>query len=240
MAYDNLPEQIQWKLYRAKQHYEELVSAVGPWMNGDPGQLVLHPDSTPENPLCLYTNKDPIPAYFSLIAGDFLQNLRSVMDYLVWQLIVANGNVPHKTSTGFPVCKSHADWEKASARKINGASQEAMKLLETLQPYPNRRNGDIPLPMEVLDELTNENKHRQLLFTSLATIIKPDEECPFPHIELEITRIRGNKVVPGERLLAYLVFKEGIIKGIEVTRALGIIATYMDTDVLPLFKKFFR
>jgi len=239
MAYDNLPEQIQWKLYRAKQHYEELVAAVGPWMNGDPGHLVLSPDSTPENPLCVYANKDPIPAIFGLIAGDFLQNMRSVMDYLVWHLIIANGKIPHKTNTGFPVCKTPEAWKSASARKLAGVPDEAIALLETLQPYPERRKKDIPLPMEVLDELNNENKHRQVLFTSLANIIKPDEECPFPHIELEITRVRGNKVVPGERLLAYLVFKEGLVEGIEVTMALGIIATYIDTHVLPLFEKFF-
>lgn len=238
-AYEKLPEQIQWKLYRAKEHYEELVAVVGPWMNADPGHLVPSPDSTPEKPRFIYANKERVPARFGLIAGDYLQNLRSVLDYLVWQLILANGKTPHKTHTAFPICKSAKSWNDAKAQRLMGVPGKAVDLIEKMQPYPERRNGDIPLPLEVLDELTNENKHRQVLFTSLASIIKPYEPCPFPHIELEITRVRGGDVVPGERLLAYLVYKEGIVKGVEVTASLEILANYIGNEVLPLFEEFF-
>ena len=71
-SYGKLPEQIQWKLYRAKEHYDELMAEVGPWMNANPGHLVPAPDSTPENPLFTYANRDPVPARFGLIAGDYL------------------------------------------------------------------------------------------------------------------------------------------------------------------------
>jgi hypothetical protein len=238
-SYEKLPEQIQWKLYRAKQHYEELVAAVGPWMNADPGHLVPSPNSTSENPIFTYVNKERVPARFGLIAGDYLQNLRSSLDYLVWQLILANGKTPHKTNTAFPICKSAKSWKDAKPHRLAGVPEKAVDLIEKMQPYPERRNRYIPLPLEVLDELTNENKHRQVLFTSLASIMKPDEPCPFPHIELEITRVRGGDVVPGERLLAYLAFQEGIVKGVEVTVSLQILANYIGLEVLPLFDEFF-
>ena len=48
MAY---PEEIQFKLFRAKQHFDELNGEMLKWWNSEPGNLVPSPESTPENPI---------------------------------------------------------------------------------------------------------------------------------------------------------------------------------------------
>ena len=47
----------------------------------------------------------PIPEDFPLIIGDTLQNLRTALDHLVWQLILSNGGTPNVNSA-FPISKS--------------------------------------------------------------------------------------------------------------------------------------
>ncbi|HEY2039381.1 MAG TPA: hypothetical protein VGG95_06930, partial [Edaphobacter sp.] len=227
---------------RAKQHFLEFEREVSAWMNvkpSGPGQLINAPDSTPEKPIYIYATTSPVPARFGLIAGDYLQNLRSVLDYLVWQLILANGATPHKTNTAFPICKSAAAFKDAKNRKLVGVSDEAIALIEALQPYSERQIDGRPQTIHLLDELTNENKHRQVLFTALASILKPDVPVPFPHIELEVTRYNGDEPIPGERLLAYIAFKDGIATRMEVTATLSALMDWVGYDVLPQFEKFF-
>lgn len=238
-GFGKLPEQIQWKLYRAKRHFEEFEREASAWMNAGPGEMVFAPESTPQKTLYVYQSKKPVPARFGLIAGDFVQNLRSALDYLVWQLILANGKIPHETNTGFPVCKSPSAFDKAKDRKLIGVPSEAITLIESLMPYPERQQGPAPQPIQVLDELTNENKHRQVLLPALGTIFKPNEPVPFPHIELEVIRYRGGESIPGERLLAYIAFQGGIVEGLEVTATLSAIMDWVGYDVLPQFEKFF-
>jgi hypothetical protein len=240
---EKFPEQIQWKLYRAKQHFLEFEREASAWMNVEPsgpGHMVHSPESTPENPVYVYASTEPVPARLGLIAGDFLQNLRSVLDYLVWQLILADGKVPHETNTAFPICKSDSSFKKAKNRCLVGVPDEAIKLIEGLQPYAERQTGQSPQVIHILDELTNQNKHRQVLFTALASIYKPDLPVPFPHIELEVTRYRGGQLVPGERLLTFIAFKGGIMKGVEVTASLSALMDWIGFEVLPQFENFFK
>jgi hypothetical protein len=242
MQLARFPEQMHWKLYRAKLHFQEFEREAAAYMNAGPsgpGEMMLSPQSTPEKPLFIYDTKKPVPAKFGLIAGDFLQNLRSVFDYLVWQLILVNGKVPHKTRTAFPVCHSKKSWDDCYKRKLGGVSDEAIALIEAMQPYPERQKGSYPQTLEILEELTNENKHRQVLFTALGTRIKPDLPFGIPHIELEVTRNFDGYLVPGEHLLVYLRFQSGIIQGLEVTATLSGLMDWVGFDILPQFERFF-
>lgn len=239
---DYLPEQIRFKLYRAKQHFLEFEKEASAYMNNGPsgpGRMIHTSESTPEKPICIYAPATPVPARFGLIAGDYLQNLRSVFDYLVWQLILANGKTPHETNTAFPICKSEKTFKEAQDRRLCGVPDEAVKLIEKLQPFPERNPGNRPQTIYILDELTNANKHRQVLFTTLNTVLKPEMGVPFPHIELEVIRHRGGDSIPGERLLAYLAFESSIVQGLEVTATLSALMDWVGFDILPQFKKFF-
>ncbi|MCU1323212.1 MAG: hypothetical protein JWM43_2861 [Acidobacteriaceae bacterium] len=240
---EKLPEQIHWKLYRAKQHLIEFEREASSYMNvspSGPGEMIHAPESTPEKPIYIYAPEKPVPAIFGLIAGDYLHNLRSVFDYLVWQLILVNGGTPHETYTAFPICKSAGSFDKARKKRLVGVSKDAIDLIEALQPFPERNpGGKRPQTIHILDELNNANKHRQVLSTKLATILKPDGKVPFPHIELEVIRHRGENSIPGERLLAYLAFESRIVRSIEVTATLSALMDWVGFEILPQFEKFF-
>jgi hypothetical protein len=231
------PAEIEYKLYRAKQHFDELDREQLKWWQTEPGVLVSSPDSTPDNRIYGFDTKEPVPARFGLIAGDCLQNLRSVLDYLVWQLVIANGKKPGRHNA-FPVCRTPEGY-RGSICKLRGVAPEARKIIRSLQPafLPKREN---PYALHVLDELTNENKHRTPLVTAVLHILKPDQPLPFRTVEFEITRIQNGQLIPGERLIAFVAFKHPIVERLEVMAVLEALYAEVMEDVLPLFDSFFN
>ena len=68
--------------------------------------------------------------------GDCLQNLRSSLDYLVWELVLSANNHPRKNNM-FPIC-STADAFKDAVTNLTGCSEflsHAVTLIQNLQPY---------------------------------------------------------------------------------------------------------
>ncbi len=168
---EQFPLVIQWKLFRTKQHFDEALRELGVWFSSDPGHLGPAPESTSDKPLFMYVPKEPVPARFGLIAGDFFQNLRSVTcDYLVWLLVEANGKTP-KRCNAFPVCTTQEGYKTAlQNNRLKGVSPEAKKIIHSLQPafLPSAT----PNELTILDELVNENKHRtplSLLHSSVSS-----------------------------------------------------------------------
>jgi len=232
------PIELEWKIYRAKQHFDELNGEMLKWWESEPGKLVHAPESTSEKPIYTFDLKTPVPARFGLMAGDCLQNLRSVLDYLVWQLVIANKKEPGR-SNAFPVCLTPESYRKAIDNgRLKGVDPEAKEVIKNLQPAFLPK-GPNPKAIYVLDELTNENKHRTPLITGFVTHFKTDEPPPFRHVELEVTRTRNGKTIPGERIIAYVTYKHPLVKGLEIMSVLDALFLAVREDSLPLFDRFF-
>jgi hypothetical protein len=107
----------------------------------------------------LYRVQNPPPAdpQWSAIIGDCLHNLRSALDYLAWQLVLASGSTP-TSRTGFPIRHKRAD---RAAMAIDGlANATILKVVESLQPY---HGLDVGTQLGRLHRLDIADKHRQLL-----------------------------------------------------------------------------
>ena len=98
---------------------------------------------------------------YSVSAGEIIHQLRSSLDHLLWQLVIANGARPDRF-TGFPVAYKKAIY-KRQGRKIAGISGAAATLIEELQPF--RSDDYASHPLYTLTELWNQDKHRLLLLT---------------------------------------------------------------------------
>jgi hypothetical protein len=111
-----------------------------------------------------------------LLIGEFAHNARSALDYLAWQLVKANGQSPNRF-TQFPIVFTPWDWHgRFGARRLRGASERHVGMVELLQPY-GRPHADgfywtshdfLEHPLAVLSFLSNEDKHRVLLVTTAA------------------------------------------------------------------------
>jgi hypothetical protein len=86
---------------RARKHLEELHALIQEFMQGDPertdsiGGADLHIDNIKGKLTCDARIPDAPPVHkWGLVVGDVLHNLRSALDHLAWQLVLANGKSP--------------------------------------------------------------------------------------------------------------------------------------------------
>jgi len=167
------------KLARAEEHLNALKTEIAVWGNshsdlfrfdvrrdGDWQVVIARPFPEP-------------PIHWALIAGDMVQNLRSALDHLIWQLVLRDGHQPSR-SNQFPLIDTEQRFlDEVKFRKrepersvLYGITVDgdAWTIIERAQPY-NRPNSRFD-SLSVLRRLSNRDKH-QTLYVQMA----------FPNIE---------------------------------------------------------
>jgi hypothetical protein len=110
-----------------------------------------------------YFQKLPISRFEVLaIAGDVLQNLRSALDHLAYQLVEAGQCRPLGEKVGkrvaFPIIEKSKDYKGFKAKKIKGARKSAVKAIDSLRPYKGGNSA-----LWFLHYANNVDKHRHLV-----------------------------------------------------------------------------
>jgi hypothetical protein len=225
------------KLYRAKHHYLELEEELRAYYTAEE-TVQIRPAERGFD----VGNVGAVPARFGLIAGDILQCMRSSLDYLVWELVLANGEQPG-IQNAFPISWTVSNYknEITNRKRLNGVDPGACALIDMLQPLCLPEAEREKSPLAVLDKLTNINKHRRVLLTNLKRVVIEGEPLPFPHIlsDLKGTMPDGVKhtfVTFG----FYVALGESVVSGSEIGTALNLFGDYIGNEVLPLFEKFFE
>jgi hypothetical protein len=94
--------------------------------------------------------------------GEVLYNLRSCLDRLAWQLVIANGHPVPSNYTAFPLIDDPDKWtQRFTTQKVKWMSDRARALIKSVQPC----FGVNPVTNEWLswlENLTNIDKHRHL------------------------------------------------------------------------------
>ena len=96
----------------------------------------------------------------ALVFGDMISNLRTTLDYLVWQLVLLTGRRPGRR-TGFPVVRREKDWEAQSRVALRGVEEPWASEIEARQPFKRPDRPSVH-PLAILDHVNNLNKHRFL------------------------------------------------------------------------------
>jgi hypothetical protein len=155
------------KLGRAEEHLDALDARIGAYFARKPYASVREYDPQHGARLAGIRITERPPADLALVIGDYLHNLRSALDHLAWQLVIASDGKPSKR-TEFPIYKNAAVYKKrTSGTAIHPlVSPDIGVLVESVQPY---HEGDRALlhPLWVLHELSNIDKHRTLHLTSM-------------------------------------------------------------------------
>lgn len=105
------------------------------------------------------------------VLGDFVHNVRSALDQLIWILVLANGGSPGDRHTHFPAAESEKKWraditernvQERGPAPTHGLSDDALKLVFEAQPFRLARKARVRAPLRLLLTLSNEDKHRML------------------------------------------------------------------------------
>jgi hypothetical protein len=163
---------VKAKIARAQMNLDQFNLEQGAWFDTKPYTVTpeIHKNVAPgwHNILFVVTRVETIPDPIRTIVGDCLYDLRSALDHLAWQLVVANNGTP-TDSTAFPILDDRLG-RKHGVRplEISGdIDQRAFAIIESLQPY-QRVDDPTADPLWLLNELTNIDKHRLLLVCGLA------------------------------------------------------------------------
>ena len=147
--------------------------------------------------------------WFGIVLGDFVHNLSSLLDQLVFTLIERNMGKPPDWETSFPIFTTEDQWSDEIAHtrrhvgrrshdpfnRIYGVPSSAGTIIEQLQPY-NRRKREEPLAR--LHQLWNADKHKVV---HAAAVTAPDIT---PVVDLNVkehsVRLREVDYDPGIQL----------------------------------------
>jgi hypothetical protein len=145
------------KLERAKSHIGDLEEAVKRFFDTDPYKIIVE-----DNPQAgrrehrVVKAQDP-PACLSAISGDVIHNLRTSLDHLIWQLILANSRKPNENAA-FPIWRSESKFKSGRPGYAKGISKQALDVLYALKPYKGGNDA-----LWRLHHLDIVDKHRLLL-----------------------------------------------------------------------------
>ena len=202
-----------------------------------------------------------IPAKIPCVIGDLLQNLRSSLDYLIWELVLAAKNKPTEKNM-FPICSTPEAFSQQLARhRLDGVAAEAVTEIEALQPYHSGKgtNGNV---LAMVDDLCNINKHRRVITTMVYGGEAPSDFTteviggelygsmnyydmlqkgtkigPFPMVDGPLGR--GPKVNEPPQIIAFVALNEGAAQDVEVGLTLSIFIGYVIQE-MARFERFFK
>ena len=121
---------------------------------------------------------------------------------------------------------------------LDGVSAEAIAVIDRFQPYlqPNPKET----VLGILDELTNVNKHRRVIFTGLHGVVG-ELASSVPYIMGVVSYVDADGILLREiPMRGVLTLQEGLAKDIEVTNCVDTGARFILEEMLPFFQPFFE
>ena len=148
----------QVKLARAKRHYAELDAILKFFFSRNPYKVSARRNTVGK--LVYYVSEvTDVPVELSLVTGDVIQNLRSALDHLAYELWVKEANGRGRgAKIYFPIDKDRTSYNKNKAGKTQGISARSVAIIDSLTPYPGGNDA-----LWRIHTLNNRDKHRLLV-----------------------------------------------------------------------------
>jgi hypothetical protein len=146
------------KIKRANQHIQELQMRLSAFLNTDFYRLHVEEEAKTGRHVLKFEQTNPLPEDIPLIIGDAMHNLRTVLDYVAFEIVTEAGGPTDYVK--FPV---REDRDKLKAALTGGEMKVAAPdiidlILDVVQPYP----GGNGAALHVLHSLDVGDKHYKL------------------------------------------------------------------------------
>jgi hypothetical protein len=249
-------EAVRQKIARSREHLKSVETEIKGYFEKEPCRVVAEFDTNSNRVVGRFVVTLPVPDSIPIILGDALQNLRSSLDYLVWELVLAANGSPGKKHM-FPICTSlDAFHNEISRGRLDGVATAALAEIQGLQPYHMGQDAAASHVLAVLDSFCNINKHRRILLTALATHFSRTEIVSstlgrsiqttltprYHDTELfashAVTEGRETMEMQGDAFF-FVTFNEGAAKDIEIATCTNQIWRIVNEDLIPRFERFF-
>lgn len=158
---------VRAKVSRAEHHLRDIDSALKLLIGSDPTAnqpVIFDYESDGKEIIVRLAECKPIDPALPLMIGDCLHNLRSALDYLVYQLALKNGAPTlFADKTFFPIYLTKSDFDDRVKNLVKPfISSAALTEIEKCQPYSAY---DVPSEADIwiLNRLDIFDKHRLLV-----------------------------------------------------------------------------
>ncbi len=125
---------VTHKISWAERHRETIKAEITQYFEQSAGRIVAEVNTQLYGSGIVRFMGPDVPESVSYRIGDCLQNLRSALDYLVWELCLAANATPTEDNA-FPICESSESFKRLRARRLRGIADKAVTQIELLQPY---------------------------------------------------------------------------------------------------------
>jgi hypothetical protein len=129
---------VYLKLERAETHIKTFSDEVAAFSERDPKpfgfrtETTVRPDKSIKYDLYAVIREEP-PRELALPFGDAIQNIRSALDHLVYEL--APPKARRKRSLQFPIFTDECEFKVLSPPMLQGIKGDERTLIERVQPY---------------------------------------------------------------------------------------------------------
>jgi hypothetical protein len=154
-------EFVRQKAKRAKEQFHDLDAEVRVFRDSCPYEVIPDYDTKPGQIRYCLASVKPVPLKIAHLSGEVIHTLRSTLDHLVYQLLLAaNPTAPdeERSRVDFPIYDPAKQTEARAFRHIQPLGPKVVKAISSFKPYKGGNN--LLWALHVLD---NISKHRTLL-----------------------------------------------------------------------------
>ncbi len=153
-------ERIRAKVTRAKQHVREFQLALATFYKTRPYEVGVKIDAETGQRIYYVSKVDSIPDPLEAIAADIIQNLRTPLDHIAYQLVLdARGGTKPDWKVYYPISKTASDYHATRKGQIKGVRQEVIDAIAATEPYEGGKGH----ALWQLNELNKPDKHELLI-----------------------------------------------------------------------------
>jgi len=143
------------RLNRAREHLADLEIREKAILHPQIENIVTKTDLNTVKDFIITDLLAEMPQSFSVLIGETIYNLRSALDYLVFDLAILDSGAPKK-GTQFPIDDTEENFASHRGRLLKGLSVEHVARIKALQPY----KGYYYTAM--IRDISNPDKHQAL------------------------------------------------------------------------------
>lgn len=163
---------VRLKLDRAYEHLMALQHEIGEFFKLQPHRFTHQRRANGTEYVIRGNVVQEPPESLPLIIGDCLQNMRSALDHLAWELGVSQVGGDPPSYTSFPISRTYDAFHerdnggrltsRSGLKKIDTIHPDAQTYIEGLQPYQRGEFEADTDPLWILNELARIDRHRNL------------------------------------------------------------------------------
>ncbi|MFB1297642.1 hypothetical protein ACAG24_019190 [Mycobacterium sp. pW049] len=203
------------RLAAARDQCDELLAVFKGWMASDGIAVVTVRDPQFVHYSWQVRVTNPPTKNLPLMTGEIINNVRSALEYLAFQIYLKAGSPDGKKagSVAFPILNTPGSWDSVVKKKVPGVWAEAADRLKAAQPFS--QHGEDVHALPTLRGLGGTDKHRNLVLCAAAawSVGAVGPKGPGFGVQMRMNRADGDldkglvvPIVPGTAVEVAAVF----------------------------------